>query len=1189
MYLKNIEIRGFKSFADKTELTFKRGVTAVVGPNGSGKSNISDAIRWVLGEQSVKSLRGGKMEDVIFAGTQYRKPVGLAQVSLTLDNSDEGINIDYSHITISRRLYRSGESEYFINNTQCRLKDIQELFMDTGIGKEGYSIIGQGKIDAILSGKPEERRGLFEEAAGIVKFKTRKEEAEKKLQNTDANLIRIEDILSTYEERLEPLKIENEKAKDFLDYSSKLKEKEVNIIIYLIHKNNEELKDIQYKIDELKKQSSKLFELKEKKGLELENTKKYLETIDEKNAEDKNKFYQSKSAIAALHSECKFLYKTIEDLLTNIRKNQIEISNYEEKQQGLKNESDKYIEELKNLKQSQTISEKNLKDVNSIISSRYKAITYNEDTIRKLKEDQIDIITSSTEIKNFVTNINNEIKMLNEKINDLNSSCDSYVNSISINKNTYLILENEKSNTNKQVNKMEIELKDKKSEMAKIKTKLSNNERKLREKLLLESKLEANKNMLINLDKQYEGYNKSVKLLMGDLKKGKVRGINDDCYVLGEVITVPKEYETGLEIALGASISNIITKDEEMAKKLIEHLKKANLGRATFLPLNIIRGKRIQIDERVKNIKGFIGIASDLISFDSKFKSAIDYILGKTIVAEDMDAALNIAKKVNYSNKIVTLNGEVLNPGGSLTGGSIYHKSISIIGRKREIQEISQQLKNITAEIGELNKQISLDRSNLKNIDEYCLNLMDSIHSENIEIAKINEKIMAIKLETEKLSKTLEASKEEIGLINDGLKDLDIELEEKKKLDQELENKIDINNKEIYNLEEETNKIKKLIDEHKEKLTNLKVKKAEVDQMVLAKEKELTRICNDIEENKLKLGKLENENEKYIYNKEESSFKIKKNEKNIKELEGEITKLQSIFETDDLEKLKLKEQVKHIESNLFDLNENYEEVTQKVHKLQINLAKVETEKDGLYSKLNSEFSMTYAEALQIRYDSIDVKALSSEVNVLKNRINNLGMVNVGAIEEYRELKEKYNFMNDQREDLIKAKGELETVIDEMLQNMKEVFSENFNKLRIYFNETFKELFKGGSADLIISKGDELSGNIEINVQPPGKKLQNINLMSGGEKVLSAIALLFAILRMKPTPFCILDEIEAALDDANVVRYAEFLRQFASNIQFIVITHRKGTMEASDVMYGVTMQEKGISKIISMDLGQKNVI
>ena len=1187
MFLKSLEIRGFKSFADKTNLKFKKGVTAVVGPNGSGKSNISDSVRWVLGEQSVKTLRGGKMEDVIFAGTQFRKPVGLAQVSLTLDNTDNSLDTDYSEVTITRRIFRSGETEYLINNQKSRLKDIHNLFMDTGIGKEGYSLIGQGKIEAILSGKAEDRRALLEEAAGIVKFKTRKEEAEKKLSNTEDNLIRIRDIISTYEERIEPLKIEKEKALEYTNLAEELKKKEVSLLVRNIKEINfnienisESIKNKKIEIDENRK---KLNSIKD----EISYLQRKIEELESKNEIERKEFYSKKEEESKLINDNEIFKERIKSFEEIIKKDIFEIEDLEKKLKSSIDEKNKIEKELKENIEKQIEKEDKIKSFEEEIFKLNNEIKALEEIVSKINEDEFETLRKTSEINNNISLLKKEVLNKEEYLESSESNLKSIEGNISINLATIIKIKENIKILNEERKLLYDSIAENKKKISTLSNSFNKKEVLIKEIAKKINMLEGKVVTLKDLEKSYEGYQLAVKRLMERIDKGQIPYAKET-KVLGEIFTVDKEYETAIEISLGSAISNIITLNEDIAKNLIEYLKNNSLGRATFLPLNIIKGSPLNIVNEIKSIDGFIGLASEIINFDKKYKDIIDYSLGKTIIAKNMESALKIAKMSKYRNRIVTLDGEIINPGGALTGGSIYKKNNSnILSRKREIEELEANLienKNIyTNELSEINKI----KEEIKIIDEDNLNKRDSIHEKNIDITKLESEVKTLENESLKLKSSLEVSKKEILLNKDSV----IKLKEQIKSKEESLEKLKVLNTSNKEKESESKQNiiekKSLLDKIKEDSMQIKIYKAKLDEIVYSKQIEIKRKEKEEEEKIEKVSYLKNQN---LIKKEEItklSNNIDENIINIERINKRITSLEDIFKEDEVNRITLKDKLKIKDGENIEYFEKNRILEGELNKKEIAFAKLESDRENYYLKLNEELNLSLAEAYDIAFEIENIQKVKEDIFKLKTKITALGMVNLASISEYEEVLEKYNFMHTQEEDLNKAKLELMTVINEMTSKMKELFKENFIILNNNFNETFKELFNGGNAELILGEGDELSANIEIHVQPPGKKLQNINLMSGGEKVLSAIALLFAILKMKPTPFCILDEIEAALDDANVYRYAEFLKKFSKNIQFIVITHRKGTMEASDVMYGVTMEEKGISKVVSVDFRKEN--
>ncbi|MGL4847927.1 MAG: chromosome segregation protein SMC [Clostridium sp.] len=1184
MFLKSLEIRGFKSFADKTELKFKKGVTSVVGPNGSGKSNISDAVRWVLGEQSAKTLRGGKMEDVIFAGTQYRKPVGLAKVSLTLSNEDGRLSTDYSEVTISRRIFRSGETEYLINNSKARLKDITNLFMDTGIGKEGYSLIGQGKIEAILSGRPEERRALLEEAAGIVKYKYRKNEAEKKLNNTEDNLVRIRDILGTIEERIEPLRIEREKALKFRDLSKELKGKEVSLIVHSIKdidvelkKINEELREKEERIEEKRKK------LEEKiKGLrELEEK---LEELERNTTDKKFRYFKKKEDITKFKSNIQILKERIENLKNEIEKNKLEEYSLNEKIKDFKNQKEK-LEKLI-LDSNALIREKE----DEILALEKESREYNtkinrlEESLKEIKREEIKILENNSNITNMLERFKERYRGKEEERERILKELEENNNYFNINKASINSLSIKIKTLEEDFKKLNGDLIESKGQIQKKTSDINKKETELKGKNINISKLNANVALLKDLENQYEGYNRSVKNLMERvdskrINEGKVK-------VLGEILTIKPEYELAIETTLGNAISNLITETEVNAKNIINYLKREKLGRVTLLPLDIIKGNKLNLNKNVLSMDGFIGLASEIVGFDEKYLNIVQYSLGRTIIAKDMDSAFKIAKETLYKTRIVTLEGEVLNAGGALTGGSIKGKVRNVLGRKREIEELEKNIIKLSEELKVLTEELEVSKNERSILDENILDITDKLHNVKIQMATTkNEYTNSLNTQS-KVEKSIQQNKSKFKEIETELKELSRSKKEKEEKLLEV-SKFTEGNKEkeeeIYlNLE----KHKEILERLKSNLVELKINKATLDETHNNNIREIERNEREYCENKDKIKNLTQICENASLDIEKFKEEIKVSENSIFENEEEIAKFELEFKDDEVKKAILKDEFRKIDTIILEVREIITKDEGELNKVQIQKAKKDMEKESFYKKLNEEIELTFAEAIEISEPIENIDGFRDTVQGLKRRISALGMVNLAAIEEFEEVKEKFEFMSTQRDDLEKSKIELLKVIEEMTEEMRGLFKENFKIINKNFNETFKELFKGGSAELILGEGDELTSGVEINVEPPGKKLQNINLMSGGEKVLSAIALLFGILKMKPTPFCILDEIEAALDDANVNRYAEFLRKFSERIQFIVITHRKGTMEVSDVMYGVTMEEKGISKVVSVDMENK---
>lgn len=1190
MILKSIEMRGFKSFADFTELVFKEGITAVVGPNGSGKSNISDAIRWCLGEQSVKNLRGGKMEDVIFSGTQFRKPVSLAQVSLTIENYNKELPIEYETVKISRKLYRSGESEYSINNKVCRLKDIHELFFDTGIGKEGYSLIGQGKIESILSGKVDDRRALIEEAIGITKYKFKKEEAQNKINNANENLIRINDILSTYSEYLEPLLLEKDKAEKFLGFSNELKQIESILISNKLHKINFEMNGIKNGILERKFNFDKLYNNKSSLVKDKNDLENKLDTLLNEEKINRDKYYEIKEKINSSKNDLNLEKNNINMLINynelyqkQLDENKLKIQNIESRENIVIETKFKLESELKDLSLF-------LKDFDKNFNDKIVKITNLNLDLDKLKVHQLDIFEDNTVIKS-------QIDIVKSRLNNIKSDMENLKNEISI--ITKKINDIEDSINHQEFNR-ELKYKDlvsKQNILKNLSSQIENNNKKLD---LYKSEIErlnksvivqkTNLNMLMQFEDNYDGFSRTSKNLMKEIKNGQLIKFKEHCFVFGNVFHTNQEYELAIETAVGIHMSDIISDDENIAKEIIEYLKLNKLGRITIHPLNMIKEFNVNYSNVLKGKKGFVDFAINLINIDEKFFKVAKNILGKTIVCDNLDNGLEIAKLINFSNKIVTLDSQIINSGGSMTGGSNVSKGVNILGRKRKIEE---QKKLIDEEI-----------SKIKNVEEkfsMCKNENEKLNLDfkNVELITNDLKLELVKLDNEISSKNDYKLREfeELNKKNNALihfeKIIDESDSELKKLNNkffENENVYDEIKIRINDLNKEIETCKEQIKNDEDKVTFDKIRRAKLEENISSVFHEIERITLEkrelIEANK----NIQNEFDDIV-------LKIKDHELNVEKLKCVIENLaiknmefEKNFDKYVVEQTNLKNKINTLNTYIEDSSRDIYKVENDINSLELKFVKLETEFNNLNDKLLNEYGKDFNSIDDENFHIKDSKlnAYNDKVVFLKNSISNLGNVNLRAIEEYEDLNKKVEFMKQQKDDLDKSKQELEQFIEEITVKMKEIFKVNFKIINENFDKTFKELFKGGNANLLLGEGDELESSIDIVVQPPGKKLQNLNLLSGGEKGLSAISLLFAILRIKPAPFCVLDEIEAALDDNNVLRFSEFLKEFSRKIQFIVITHRKITMESSDIIYGVTMQEKGISKIVSINLANYEI-
>ncbi len=1182
MYLKSIEIRGFKSFADKTLLHFNNGITAVVGPNGSGKSNISDAVRWVLGEQRVKSLRGGKMEDVIFSGTDFRKPLGCAEVTLLLDNSEKKLPIPYSEVSVTRKLYRSGESEYQINNSTCRLRDIHELFMDTGIGKEGYSLIGQGKIEAILSGKMDDRRALLEEAAGIVKYKSRKEESLKKLDHTDQNLLRVHDILNTYEERIGPLLREKEKAEKFLVLSEEHKGILISLMLLDLEVAEKDTLNLQEKYEKalasfqaMEKERDQA--AKQRDGLELQ-----METRAQEENELKESFYGKREKTEGNSHEIQLLTQIIKDREHLHVRNEKTLEITEKRWNEEKNLITTMEKELSEAGSSLTLVQKTLESMRKAQNDLQMSLKLSQDAQAGIRDEEEDTEQKVANLKEEIRKQYQERDMISGQIENIRSMLKSYAASITLNEKAGHDTKEELSVLQEKMRKEETLRLSLHKDSKEFTEKLTQFERYLKTMDYDIRGKESQKNLLENLEKHYEGYTKSVKSLMTHLEKSH-HSLQEKIQLVGEVIKPKPGFEIALEVALGSQVNNIITPTDQDAKMLIELLRKNAYGRATFYPLNVMKGYGIN---RPSLQKGkLLGNLFDLVDFDPLYEKIASTLLGRIYVAKNMDEALIAAREMGFSSRIVTLDGDMVNAGGSLTGGSIYKKSSGIFSRKKDLEALREDLILLVKKREE---------------DEVKKQKLETLLSEKArEVRESTYTLNQDQMDFAKLTERSEGFNHDLLRLKSIIKETEDQLD-KKRFEQESQDQA------IVEVETKIIEIGKLKAKNKDFLSALKEKRtrefAEYEDLQKKIMEESVQEARVQQSHESKEGILEKTQESLVELQTQKEDLIKENhalleeitssERKIKALIDEQTllkeDLKSMEEKIDLytmEEVKNRSKLKEITAYVRTMEEEYHRLDKELFKVNETLEQTKLKADILLKKLNEDLHLTVAEAKEERIPLDDISLARQRQLELKKKITALGNVNVAAIEEYEEVREHQLFLSTQRDDLEKAKGELKELIMDMTLRMRTLFSDNFKVMNENFNDTFRSLFQGGHAELILGEGDVLEAPIEISVQPPGKKLQNITLMSGGEKVLSAIALTFAILRMKPTPFCILDEIEAALDDANVYRFAEFLTEFAKDTQFILITHRKGTMEASDALYGVTMEEKGISKIVSMDLSE----
>ena len=1179
MYLKRIEMQGFKSFADKTVLEFKPGITTVIGPNGSGKSNISDAIRWVLGEQSMKSLRGAKSEDIIFAGTQARKSLGFAEVSIVIDNNDNKLPIEYSEVTVTRKIYRSGETGYFINKVPCRLKDILELFMDTGIGKDGYSIIGQGKIDEILSNKSEDRRHIFEEAAGIVKYRTRKQESEKKLEQTKLNLLRINDILAEIEANIEPLKLQSDKAKQFLDLREELKSIEVGLFIYNINTYKEKLEQLVKDEDIITSQKEAEDSKMEALQASREELRQVVDDITAQIENMQNIGFESSNKIEKINSEIGISNERIQNNSANKQRLEAEILEVKNRIEELNEEQKQKLEKKTNLTSNKEKFEKELAEKETELAELSKKLSAKELEIEGKKQIVQDNIDKKYELAAEINTQDVNYENLEKRKKQLKNEIDSVISELDstrygkneISKGFYDI----ESKRNIAVENLEKSVQAKEQNMQKLKQ----YEEEISKLTYTQRMKQARHQFLIETEKEKEGYNKTVKSLLVACDKDSSlnKGIHG---VLANLISVEKEYETAIEMCLGQSLQNVVTSTEQDAKKMIEYLRSNSLGRASFLPIASVQGKKL---DKLTKMDGVIGIASDLVKCKKEYEQIILSLLGRTVVVEDMDTAIALAKKDKYSFRIVTLKGDIISSSGSISGGSVQTKTVNILGRSKEIEDLEKELKKLEKQIADKTAEKEEYASSIGDSIEQTAKLEKELQEIEIVYATEKQKMVAVEENITRLENRLAKLKEEVTQTEKQKEENRLLKEQKEAEIQALTQQIEELNKVIEEFALNNKDNQKYIDDLNFDITNLKISVTSFDESESSIEEMVERISQDIKNNE---QSIENKNQNILAITEENTKleqTITEYNNQIEQIKQEVTNSGTKVEELKQERIAKNEKLVNTENEIQSQFSTLESLKEQIIKLDVKKTKLEQDLQQVVESLWNEYELTPNSTEEYQKPN-NVATAQKQVNSLRNKIKDLGSINIDSIEEYKKTKERYDFMSEQRLDLENTASKLRKIIGDMTTTMQNQFKEKFELINKNFNEVFTELFNGGKAELILENEENiLECGIDIRVQPPGKKLQNMMLLSGGEKAFTAIALLFAILKINPAPFCILDEIEAALDDVNVYRFAEYLKKFCKQTQFLVITHRKGTMEAGDSVYGVTMEENGISKLLSIKL------
>ncbi|AJY76538.1 chromosome segregation protein SMC [Paenibacillus beijingensis] len=1183
MFLKRIELSGFKSFADKTEMEFVRGITAVVGPNGSGKSNISDGIRWVLGEQSAKSLRGGKMEDIIFAGSDARKAVNYGEVSLTLDNGDGALPLEYNEVTVTRRVHRSGDSDYMINRQPCRLKDITELFMDTGIGKEAYSIIGQGRIEEILSTRSEDRRGIFEEASGIVKYKSRKREAQRKLDDTEQNLLRIHDLVSELEEQVKPLKEQSEKAIHFKQLKERLKNEEIALYVHGIESVHLSWNELNDKLEALRSEELELSAVVSKHDAVLEKDRQRLRETELA----LEKLHEAMLGISEEYEKCEGYGEVLKERGRNLEstREQLEetVASQEERISAL-------MREEAEARAKAAVLEDRLKELRERVAAEEHELVgvaggAASEAGESLKGELLEVLSEMAHLRNeirYAAQQQEAVQRRMDRLGDEEAKWKDQVGRLTQRKEKLRAQLDETLSTLTGMREKYIQEGERTQSVQKLLEETGAAVRKWEQRLeALVSRRDTMKEMQDALDGFMQGVREVLKA--SRRSAGGLEGVHG---AVAELVRVPQRLETAVETALGGALQHIVMEDERTARAGIAFLKQRQLGRATFLPLDVIRGRQVPESDRrqAESVEGFVGVAADLVSCDSKYASIVGNLLGNVLFAETLEQANRIASKCQYRFRVVTLEGDVVNAGGSMTGGSLQKKGASLLGRQRQIEQLDEESGLARGKLKELRDRLS------------DLRKEQTIAGQNRE--ELRETTEKLRIEEQQQRAELQHVESELASLGDQgqmfTTDRSGHMEEKEQLiasSQAAEERLKKLEWEEAGLQEairEAEKRRKASESAKEELqtqlTDLKIQAAKTDQEKLSADDAVVRLRSEISRAKQEKTSLQNA----LDQREEERRKLA--EETVKQTE-ELNRLRirkmECTQMTDLKRAERASMVRGLEEGESETKEQrtaLRKVEEGLRQTEIAANRLDVELDNLLRKLSEDYELSYEMAKQLYAVPEDVAAAQTTVKDLKRSIAALGEVNLGAIEEYQRVKERYEFLDSQRNDLMEAKATLYEVIREMDEEMSKRFRSTFEEIRGHFVIVFAKLFGGGRADLVmVDPSRVLETGIDIVAQPPGKKLQNLQLLSGGERALTAIALLFAILQVKPVPFCVLDEVEAALDEANVSRFAQYLREFSGLTQFIVVTHRKGTMEEADVLYGVTMEEGGVSKLVSVRL------
>ena len=1186
MRLTKIEINGFKSFAKKTEIQVEKGITAIIGPNGSGKSNIADAVRWVLGEQSARVLRGNKMEDVIFNGTEQRKPQSFCEVTLTLDNSDGRLPTDYAEVSVTRRVYRSGESEYLINRTQCRLKDISELFRDTGIGKEGYSIIGQGRVEEILSNKSNDRRNAFEEAAGVMKYRVRKEEAERKLDNTRKNLVRLNDILEELERQIGPLEEQSAAAREYLKLRDELKEIEINVFLYQYDRLNERIKTLSESLSayeaEIKNTSATEASIAADCVVEEEKERWLSVAIGEM----QSKLLAATQDVENRAGEAKLTRERMANLAKERERLEEEMRSSSERSDALRRELGEISRCSRETAQKRNSSAAELAETENKLAELEQSISDKEDMLERQKQSMIEAMNRLSDAKSRISRLEaikttllertDAIRLRQKEIaaegEKLSKEYDEVYGGFAVIKAEYDSRAQKKNEAVSRLNELNMALKQAHEDVRRMEQQIEAEASRIK--------------VLQEMKRAYEGYYSSVRNLLRDAARDTSLG---RCIegVVAELIRVPQQYESAIEMTLGSALQNIVTPSENEGKRVIEYLRSKQYGRATMLPVSSMRSRLLTADERAMcNVEGFIGVASDLVGFDERYRGIFENLLGRTVIVKDLDAGIAINKRARSSFRIATLKGDIINPGGSMTGGSVQKREFSLIGREREIDALSASVKEKRAALERSVVERQRMEADIESAGHMVEQLSGELHEKDIEMATHREKVDVVLKYVEDNRADMERSEMELSQIQDNIDNIHQQCAEANEDRSQWEHGNVASQEDIRKLQEELNALRAQQAAINQSFTERRV-------AMMALEKEYSAAQSDIR-------RLERETAQLQDNMDKAKQAVEAGLRRFMELQEQAGSLDDNISAERRDVDKLTDQLRTMEeerakhlANIDDMRERRETVAaelsdarERSHRAELNLSKAQLELQNMQDRIWNDYELTYDNAQPMRRQ-IAITAAHLRVDELRSAIRALGDVNVSSIEDYRTVKERFDGLNTQYDDLTKAEADLQILIADLVSTMEEEFRRQFTLIQQNFSEVFVELFGGGRAELVLSdKDDILNCDIDIIAQPPGKKLQLLSLLSGGERALTAIALLFAILKLKPTAFCILDEIESALDEANVTNFAEYVRNYSDDTQFILITHRRGSMAVCDSLYGVAMEEKGVSKVVSARFTEK---